>query len=192
MICDCKSNFYYCNLLHTCNLPLKQNKNSSLVWLPRGECSVCQVLCVIKQREGESREEDETEDMNRRWRQLIVETKGCSLRASVAEESRLIPDVKYQGGSCIKCTFGLFARPSAVWSEESKRPLRALLPRWFFSPALREMDDNGSDGGGEDHNTLSRRWVEAILLLQTTPLIFFGYDQGLWKTLYGYPFWLPV
>lgn len=44
---------------------------------------MCQVLCVIKQRGEESREKDETEDMNTRGKQLSLETKGCSLLQSL-------------------------------------------------------------------------------------------------------------
>lgn len=61
-----------------------------------------------------------------------------------------------------------------------KRPLRALLPRWFFSPVLRKMDDNGSEGeaGIVPAHRTTDGWSR-ILLLQITPLIFFGHDQDL-------------
>lgn len=144
------------------------------------------MLCVIKQREEESREEDETEGVNTRGKQLSSETNPAvfCVRASVAEESRLTPDLNYQGRLC---WWGKLHTSNLACSVARQRfdlrnlrdPLRALLPQWFFSPVLRKMDENGSgrEAGSVTHRTTDG-WKQ-MLLLQYTPLTFFGHDQSL-------------
>lgn len=44
MIYDCKTNFYYCNLLHTCNLPAETKLKFKLGF--HGESAACVRCCV--------------------------------------------------------------------------------------------------------------------------------------------------
>lgn len=155
MISDCKNKLFYCNLLHTCNIPLKSNWNSTSA-LPRMLRHVSGAVCNQTEREEEEGiGEDQTRIGGTRWNQLSLETKGCALHLCAHEYGRgerADPgsEVNYQGRLCCRrvaayIKYGPLARLS-VGSELSKRHLRALLPLWFFSPALRKIDDNGSEG----------------------------------------------